>query len=382
MTSRRPLLLLALLAACGGGTAEPPEAPDAGADPDAALDDDLSATLEAIRAEHGIPALAAALATPDGVIEIGAAGTRHRDTDVAVTIDDLWHLGSCTKAMTATLIAFAVDEGRLGWDTTLAEALPALADQMHADYRDVPIEWLLVHRAGTWSTFEGHDDELAAISFDDPLMVQREDFARIVLDAPPELAPGTAFAYSNAGYMIAGAILEAEYGMPWEELMGSRLFQPLEMTSCGFGAPGTTAALDQPWGHEGEEMTPVPPDDPLSDNPPLVGPAGTVHCALADWAKFGALHHGAHAELLTAASLERMHTPVFAEDGYAHGWGLGTDPLLGDFLIHDGSNSLWLAAIILVPDGDDTLLVAANSFTEETGVALNEALIELANRRD
>lgn len=381
MTSRRPLHLLFLLAACGGGDADPPPAPDAGVDA-GADPDDLSAALEAIRAGHGIPALTAALATPDGVVEIGAAGTRHRDTDVAVTTDDLWHLGSCTKAMTSTLIAFAVDEGRLGWDTTLAEALPGLADQMHADYRDVPIEWLLVHRAGTWSTFDGHDEELAAISFDDLVEVQRAQFAQIVLGAPPELAPGTAFAYSNAGYMIAGAILEAEYGVPWEDLITSRLFEPLGMASCGFGPPGETDALDQPWGHAGEAMTPVPPDDPFSDNPPLVGPAGTVHCALGDWAKFGALHHGAHAELLTAASLTRMHTPPFSADGYAHGWLLGNDPLVGDYLAHDGSNTLWLALIMLLPDEDYTLLVAANAATAATSIAINDALIELARGRD
>jgi CubicO group peptidase (beta-lactamase class C family) len=388
MTSRRLLprhliisvfavcCLVSLVAACGGDDGGPP-GPDAGTDPTS-----LSAALETIRAAHGIPALTAALATADGVVEIGAAGTRHRDTDVAVTTEDRWHLGSCTKAMTATLIAFAVDDGRLAWDTTLAEALPGLAAEMHADYRDVPIEWLLAHRAGTWSTFEGHEQELEQISLEDPVAVQRATFADIVLRAPPELAPGTAFAYSNAGYMIAGAILEAEYGIPWEDLITNRLFGPLGMASCGFGPPGTTSALDQPWGHAGAAMTPVPPDDPFSDNPPLVGPAGTVHCALADWATFGALHHGAHPELLTAASLARLHTPPVPADGYALGWALGSDPLVGNYVAHDGSNTLWLAVIMLLPDEGYTLLVAANAATEATSTAVNDALIELAGRRD
>jgi CubicO group peptidase (beta-lactamase class C family) len=379
MSPTRFLALSLLLAACGGGDDDPPAEPDAGAEPDAATDD-LSAALEAIRAGHDVPALTAALATPDGVVEIGAAGTRHRDTDVAVTTDDQWHLGSCTKAMTATLVAFAVEEGRLGWDTTLAEALPALAAEMHADYRDVPIEWLLAHRAGTWSTFEGHEAELAVISDDDPLPTQRAVFTEIVLTQAPELAPGTAFAYSNAGYMIAGAILEAEYGVAWETLITDRLFDPLGMSSCGFGAPGTEAALDQPWGHNGEAMTPVPPG-PFADNPPAVGPAGTVHCALADWAKFGALQLGAHPELITTASLDRMHTPPFPADGYAHGWALGNDPLVGDYLAHDGSNTLWLAVIMLLPDDDQILLVAANAATQATNIAVNDALIELAGRR-
>jgi CubicO group peptidase (beta-lactamase class C family) len=392
MRSNGPLLLVAALAFSACGDDDPSTDPDAAAPdaaaPDAAAPDstthpDLSAALEAIRAGHGIPALTAALASPDAVLEIGAAGTRHRDTDVAVTTEDVWHIGSCTKAMTATLVAFAVEEGRLAWDTTLAEALPALAEQMHADYRDVPIEWLLVHRAGTWSTFEGHEADLAPLSDDDPVDVQRAMFAEIVLSQAPELAPGTAFAYSNAGYMIAGAILEVAYGMPWEELLTDRLFDPLGMASCGFGPPGTTAeALDQPWGHGGDDLTPVPPDSVYADNPPAVGPAGTVHCALADWAKFGALQLGAHDELLDAATLGRLHTPPFPDDDYALGWALGTDPLVGNLLVHDGSNTMWLAVIMLLPDEDRILLVAANAATAATSVAVNDALIELAGRRD
>lgn len=357
-------LSLVVLAACGDDAAQP---------------DDLSTALESIRAAHDVPALSAALATTSGVVEIGAAGTRHAGTSVAVTTSDQWHLGSCTKAMTATLVAMAVEEGRLGWDTTLAEALPGLTG-MHASYRDVPVEWLLVHRAGTWSTFEGHEAELETLSDADPVEVQRAQFAALVLRAAPERTPGSAYAYSNAGYMIAGAILERLYGVSWETLITERLFAPLGMSSCGFGAPGSAAALDQPWGHAGPTMVPVPPG-PAADNPPAVGPAGTVHCALADWAKFGALQLGAHPELIAPASLTRMHTPPFAADAYAHGWVLGNDPLVGDFLLHDGSNTLWLAVIMLLPADQQMLLVAANAATDETTAAVNEALITLAGRR-
>jgi len=202
-----------------------------------------------------------------------------------------------------------------------------------------------------------------------------------VLTTPPELPPGTAFGYSNAGYMIAGAILEATYGVAWEQLLTDRLFTPLAMTSCGFGPPGTASALDQPWGHAGEAMTPMSPDDVNADNPPAIGPAGTVHCALADWAKFGALQLGAHPEVLSATSLERLHTPPFPSDGYALGWIRGTDPLVGNYLAHDGSNTRWLAVVFLLPDEDRLLMVAANAATEDTSVGVNEALIELAQRR-
>ena len=57
------------------------------------------------------------------------------------------------------------------------------------------------------------------------------------------------FSYSNAGYIIVGAILERVSGKQWETLIRDRLFTPLKMTSAGFGPPSKSNQTDQPWGH-------------------------------------------------------------------------------------------------------------------------------------
>ena len=77
----------------------------------------------------------------------------------------------------------------------------------------------------------------------------------------------------------------------------ARLFAPLGMERAGFGPPGDAARVDQPWGHrrQGEKTVPL-----FFDNPSSLGPAGTVHASLEDWAKFAALHLG-DARLQTAA---------------------------------------------------------------------------------
>ena len=90
--------------------------------------------------------------------------------------------------------------------------------------------------------------------------------------------------YSNSSYMIAGAVLEKVTGKPWRELIKTELFDKLGMTSCGFGAPGSKAVVDQPRGHDAGG-TPIEPG-PAADNPPGLGPAGTVHCSLLDYGKF------------------------------------------------------------------------------------------------
>jgi CubicO group peptidase (beta-lactamase class C family) len=357
MRTQPPLLAFLLVsAACGGDTEPPPPSP-------------LTDELEAIRTEHGVPALAFAVGSATELIDQAATGTRHRDTDVRVTTGDRWHLGSDTKAMTATLLAMAVEEGRIAWSTTLAEALPAITD-MHAAYRTVPIDALLAHRAGTWTTFAGHEAALSSIPESAPVATQRAMFADIMLGEAPELAPGTAFGYSNAGYMVAGAILERLYGMPWEALMTERLFTPLGMTSCGFGAPGSAAALDQPWGHDGDGHEPVPPG-PFADNAPVLGPAGTAHCALDDWMAFGALQLGTHPELVSPASLTKLHTSL--GDGYALGWGVGTHPQLGAFLAHDGSNTLWYARIVVALEEERILLVTSNAGSAAATAAVDAA---------
>ena len=55
--------------------------------------------------------------------------------------------------------------------------------------------------------------------------------------------------YSNQGYAIVGAMLEKITGQDYETLMTEKLFKPLHMDTAGFGPPGTTDKVDQPWGH-------------------------------------------------------------------------------------------------------------------------------------
>jgi len=127
----------------------------------------------------------------------------------------------------------------------------------------------------------------------------------------PEAEPGTRFIYSNAGFSIAGAMAEKVTGTAWEELMKQRLFEPLGMTSAGFGPPGARGSIDQPRGHR-ENGSPVEPGRD-ADNPVAIGPAGTVHCAIDDWAKYVALHlQGARgkARIVKAETFKKLHTPM------------------------------------------------------------------------
>src|SRR5580704_5150349 len=82
------------------------------------------------------------------IIAQGAAGVRKRGTAERITLDDRFHLGSCTKAMTATLVAMLVEEGRLNWTTTLGELFADTVKPMHPAWEKVTLRQVLAHRSG------------------------------------------------------------------------------------------------------------------------------------------------------------------------------------------------------------------------------------------
>src|SRR5437868_3606357 len=130
------LQLLAVLACCGCN-ADPPDstgsldaaapmldaaaAIDAAVPPDASrVADDVSPTLDPICRKGSVPALGAAVFRGDRLIAIGICGVRKQGDPTPATVDDQWHLGSDTKAMTATLIGLYVDRGKIHFDDTIA----------------------------------------------------------------------------------------------------------------------------------------------------------------------------------------------------------------------------------------------------------------------
>lgn len=115
------------------------------------------------------------------------------------------------------------------------------------------------------------------------------------------------FVYSNLSYMVAGAMAEKVTGKSWETLMQENLFTPLGMTSAGFGPPGTTGQVDQPWGHTLNGDTWIPYQH---DNPPDLGPAGTVHLTIEDWAKYlGQQFNTQTPQILDKWTFDHLATP-------------------------------------------------------------------------
>jgi len=320
---------------------------------------DLDSLLAAAMKDRGVPGMTV-LVIRDGLIaERAVRGVRASDSPDPATIDDIWHLGSDAKPMTATLIAKLVERGVLSWSTPLSRLLPDLAKSMRREYRDVTLVQLLSHTAGLPSEYAGESlDSLWADKR--PLPVQRMTFALRALQDEPVVPAGT-FRYSNASFIVAAAVAEHATKKSYEELMQKEIFAPLGITTAQFGP----THRGQPLGHENGK----PLEGYKADNPLVYAPAGGIAMSMRDWARFSIDHLNGErggGRLLKREMYAYLHTPVTGH--VALDWGVAQEKfgVAGRLMQHSGSNGNWYAVIGIVPECRCGVLVAANA-AEDTG---------------
>jgi CubicO group peptidase (beta-lactamase class C family) len=299
------------------------------------------------------PGMIAGIISSEGVIAIASAGERKAGSDIEFTTNDVVHLGSCGKAMTATMIATLVAEGKLSWDTKLIEAIPELKNRIHTDYHKITLWQLLTHRAGipknasdegAYRSKEITKRRLAII--EDTLKTQ--SFYEI-----------DTFHYSNLGYIIAASMAEQITGLSWEVLMKQRLFDPLGMSTAGFGNPNKNKSTNQPWGHH-KYLWKWRPSEAYYEE--AINPAGRVYCSVEDWAKFISLQLPGENSILDRKILNKLIEPIGV---YAGGWIVFQETeqpwAKGIVLVHGGSNEIWYAAVMVAPSIDRAYVVVTNS---------------------
>jgi CubicO group peptidase (beta-lactamase class C family) len=329
--------------------------------------EDASASIQKIRDKHAVPGLVAGCVTRDGVEVVGVAGVRRKGEDAPLKLTDRMHLGSCNKAITATLAASLVADGKLKWESTIGQVLGAAEPQMNEGWRHVTLEQLLRHRGGAPAGAQPGDWN-AAWNCTDPAHKCREAFVHALLLQAPAQAPGT-HQYSNQGYSIVGRMCEAAAGEPYETLLKNRILDPLGVTDWGFGAP-VKSAPESPSGHNKEGK----PDN--TDNPNSIAPAGTLHMPVEQWMKIVAFHLGAKpltALVETSKQLQHLHKGSGEGPNEAMGWYCATRPWGGNVITHSGSNNLWFCVAWLSPEKGFAVVAACNQGGDAASKACDEA---------
>jgi CubicO group peptidase (beta-lactamase class C family) len=332
---------------------------------------DLASLLAGPLKTSGIPGMAALVLRDGRVVAQGSGGVQRRDGPV-ISSGDVFALCSATKAMTATLVAISIERGELSLASTLGEVFPAGELAMHSGWREVNVAQLLDHRAGLPGDSEHLWRSLRISQSDQSLDAKVTELLTRTLHDAPRHRPGSEYRYTGIDYILLGRMLERVSEKPWSELLRTRLFEPLAITT----PPQAQAA--QPWGHWNTALShrAVKPDSFFARiNPPdFYQAAAGVRLPLAEWSRFIELHLRGdptnphhEAQLLRSESFATLHQPApgnFYRAGWTvkrTDWARGTrDGDQGLLLISEGDNGFWHVDAWLAPEIDVAILIAIN----------------------
>lgn len=348
---------------------------------------ELEDSIAAIQRDSEVPGLIAGCCFVDGKQIVIASGLRNAMKSAVFLPTDPVHLGSITKSMTATLIALAVQEGDLSWETTLEEVFPLEFDDAKTKHwADVTIESLLHHMSGA-----SHITPWALLHIKAPNNAResRRELLRwqIQMERPPVTNGFCKYQYSNGGYAILGHVLETIYDLEWEKIIAERLFDPLDIQGYGFGVVEPNEEMPiPPVGHRkaGGQWSPI-----AKDNLPPLGPAGRVFMPLSEFPKYLSVHfrvqhdHSPFPNLgLSQENLKHLHRVVeeslVGDSEYACGWiPLKRKWSSGDILYHNGSNTYWYAVAFVALDEGMSFFAAANGFSKESQEACDASVVAM-----
>lgn len=238
---------------------------------------------DSIRKSYNIPEISYAVVDSRSTLEIAALGKHSVNLPDAATLNDRFHIGSNTKAMTAFIIAKYVENGKLKWTTQFFDLFPEWKQKSKPEYANITLQDLLSHKAGI-QPFQGEDDPVIP-GFKGTNPEKRKQFGQFVLTLEPvkpdEQNP---FIYSNAGYTLATLMLEKVTGKSWEQLVEKVFNKDLKL-NVKLSWPENQKQKDT-WGHRTEDgkLEPVPSN--FDYHLDYTEPAGDLNIKLKDYIKF------------------------------------------------------------------------------------------------
>jgi CubicO group peptidase (beta-lactamase class C family) len=293
---------------------------------EAAVFGELQNFVNEARATQRLPGLALVVVRSDGEPRVYVSGERRIGKRDPITPADQMHLGSLTKAITATVIGVLSEQSRMTLETTIGDTFPELSTKMQPACRNVTVRQLLAHSGGL-PPYRTRESLQWMLALKGTAVEQRQSFLGRVLTEPARFEPGTRHEYSNAGGAIAGAMAERIGGAPYRQLVQQLVFARFG-GQAGFGNPGLAPA-PQPWGHTRTmfgTVVEVSPADALYTTPLAIEPAGDVSVSPLDYGRFLQLHlRGLRGrdDVLKATTVQDLHSrvaPVNPSLGFAMGW--------------------------------------------------------------
>jgi CubicO group peptidase (beta-lactamase class C family) len=335
----------------------------------------LAALVEAAAEKFAVPGVAVAV-WADGTQTYASHGVTSLADPRPVDENTLYSLGSISKTYTATVMMALVAQGKVDLDAPVRRYVPELVLRNEQRAGEMTVLNLLNHTAGLdWrliiDTGDG-DDALAK-------------FVARLAELDQLAAPGTRASYSQAGYSLAGRIIEKVTGLTFERAAETLVLEPLGLTDTLYAMDEIMARPAVAMGHnaddDGEYVIARQWKDNRANNP-----GGGVASCVADqlrWARFhlGDGHAPDGTEVMPAATLQQMQVPTATLHSSTLGDAIGIGWFLRDVggvrtVGHGGSGNGQFAELLLVPERDFAIVVASNA--SPTGVPCNQAIVRWA----
>ena len=281
----------------------------------------------------------------------GAFGFADLENRVPAAPGTVYAIGSLTKTFTAAAVLALADDGKLSLDDPLSAWVPAFP----APGRTATIRQLLNHTAGIRSMTALGPRYWAQAGRE----IEPTDLVAIFANEPPDFPSGTAYRYSNSGYVLLGLVVEKASGMPWGAFVARRLLVPLALTSTRDGesrelVPGRARGYSRKKGGGFENAWFVSLSQGYS--------AGALLSTAADVAAW--IRRLEVEPPVGAASHRAMTTPATLPDGtvLTYGYGLGIDSFAGRRrFFHGGGLPGFDAFAAYVPGDDFAVAVLCNT---------------------
>lgn len=294
------------------------------------------------------PGAVVLVARGDRVLFRAARGEANVETHAPLRPDSVFRIGSLTKQFTAAGLLTLVEAGRVRLDDPLSRYLPE-----YPGGDRITILELLNHTSGV-RNFNGLPGYLEDTVLRDMNTAELIDlFSRESLD----FEPGTNWAYSNSGYVLVGAVIEAVTGMPWHVYLQRTFFTPLRMTHTGYALEPRLAAMQAP-GYTYDNDTLIPMRAMSMTQPHAAGALVSNADDLLKWNR--ALHEG---RVLRTATYQRMIAPegAAARARIPYGLGLFEDSVRDrPVLSHGGRIFGFISELSYMPGADITVVILEN----------------------
>jgi CubicO group peptidase (beta-lactamase class C family) len=287
------------------------------------------------------------------VLYTAARGVADRNNDVPVRLETKFNLGSMNKMFTAVTVASLVEDGTLRFDDPVSKYLGGKG-WTSADLSPVTIAHLLTHTSGLGSYFNEEYQRTAR-----QRLRRVDDYKPLVAGETLAFAPGTKWQYSNTGFLLAGAVIEAATGRDYFDVVRERVYGKAGMTGSDcydidLVVPHLAIGYSRERGPGGPRWRANTFEHVIRG-----GPAGGGYSTAQDLFAFAeALRRGT---LVSAASRDQLWSakPALQSPEYGYGFGTSTGPL-GRVVGHSGGFPGISSVLDIYPESGWTIVVLSN----------------------